>query len=60
MGGQLVIDVDLLGFDGSDADATFFLKEIPTVPEPTAMAIIGLGGFALLGKRRRAALNFKN
>ena len=57
MGGQLVIDVDLLGFDGSDADATFFLKEIPTLPEPASMAILAMGGFALLGKRRRAALN---
>ena len=55
MSGQLVIDVDLLGFDGSDADAIFFLKEYPTLPEPTTLAVVVLGGLMLLRKRRRAA-----
>lgn len=53
--GQLVIDVDLLGFDGSDADAIFFLKEYSGIPEPTAMATIALGGLVLFCKRRRIA-----
>ena len=51
--GGLFINVDM-GFDGSDADAIFYFKEIPTLPEPTSMAILALGGFSLLGKRRRA------
>ena len=55
--GSLFINVDI-GFDGSDADAIFYFKEIPTVPEPTSMAILAVGGFSLLGKRRRAASNF--
>lgn len=46
---DLVIRSDL----GGDLPATFTLKELPTVPEPATLALMVLGGLALLAARRR-------
>lgn len=31
----------------------FGLKEIPTVPEPTTLALLGIGGLMVLNRKRR-------
>jgi hypothetical protein len=39
----------------STNEAFFGIAQVPTsVPEPASLALIGLGGLALLGRRRRA------
>ena len=58
---SLYIDAVLAG-DGSDQDALFFIDnvshnpegEIPAIPEPTSLALLGLGAMGLLARRRRA------
>jgi hypothetical protein len=49
--GNLVIDINLDG----DSMVHFFLKELPTIPEPANVLLIGCGSMALL-RRRRARL----
>jgi hypothetical protein len=49
LSGEIVIDADLSG----DEPVSFFLKEIPTIPEPATMAILGLGGLTALLRRKR-------
>jgi hypothetical protein len=46
--GNLIIDVDL----GGQIPAIFTLKELPTIPEPASLMLIGCGGMALLWRRR--------
>lgn len=45
--GELVINIDL----AADAPVVWTLKEIPSIPSPSGLALIGLG--ALAGARRR-------
>ena len=49
LSGEIVIDVDL----SSDEPVSFFLKEVPTIPEPATMAVLGLGGLTMLLRRKR-------
>ncbi len=46
--GELVIDVNLDG----DSMVHFFLKELPTIPEPASLLLMGCGGLALLMRRK--------
>ena len=48
--GDLVIDIDV----ATEPGLTFVLKELPVpVPEPSIVTMLGLGGLALLRRRRR-------
>lgn len=53
--GSLVIDLNL-GIDNHlpavDGRAVWVLKELPSVPEPATLAVLNLGGLALLRRRR--------
>jgi hypothetical protein len=46
--GNLVIDVDLEG----SGTTVFTLKEIPTIPEPASLTLLGLGGAMVILRRR--------
>lgn len=47
--GQLVIDVDLSG----TAPSFFTFKELPLIPTPGSMALLGVAGLAVVSRRRR-------
>ncbi|HZN64630.1 MAG TPA: PEP-CTERM sorting domain-containing protein [Tepidisphaeraceae bacterium] len=51
--------VDVLTSAGTDVDALFFIDDVShnaegVIPEPTGLAVIGLGGLVVLARRRRA------
>ncbi|MEX2387322.1 MAG: PEP-CTERM sorting domain-containing protein [Phycisphaeraceae bacterium] len=41
--------------DGDVVDATFWIHDASVIPEPASLALLGLGGLAMLGRRRRIA-----
>ena len=48
--GGIVIDIDLPTDDNDEA--FFYLKELPSIPEPATMSLLALGGFAMLARRK--------
>lgn len=66
LGEKGLLDVTSLGFSvldvgigdyGGDMYATFFLHDVPDVPEPSTLLLlgIGLGGLAVYGRRKRTS-----